>query len=168
MVRLYAAFEQIARATNPKARVGQSALARRLGQSPQTVKNWEVRGISQRGATTAQDRLGVNATWILNGTGATLAGEAGLPTPSQTVTPDPDILHEALVLIDFDQSLAGPYPPRAYARRLADLYARVAADGGRLSTARTLEFEREVEARQHGGSNVPSQAGRRSTADRQR
>lgn len=102
----------------------------------------------------------VNLDWLITGRGAKRAGEPG--QASQTVTLDPDTLHEALVLIDFDQAQAGPYPPRAYARRLAELYGRVASDGGRLSMVRTLEFEREVEARQNGESNAAHASSRRS------
>jgi hypothetical protein len=46
--------------------VGQSALARKLKESPQTVKNWESRGISEGGALNAQNVLGCNANWLLD------------------------------------------------------------------------------------------------------
>lgn len=164
MTRLYAAFADTARAANPRAKIGQSALARRLNESPQTVKNWEARGISQRGAQRAQAAFGVNATWLLNGTGPVFVMPAEVSTASQPMTLDPDTLHEALSLIVFDEERAGPYPPRAYARRLAELYGRVSADGGRLSTTHTLDFEREVESRRQGdGDEVDGRkaAGRR-------
>lgn len=62
MKRLYAAAAQL----EPSIR-GQSALARALGQSPQTLKNWENRptGVSASGASKAQQDLGVSSTWIL-------------------------------------------------------------------------------------------------------
>lgn len=45
---------------------GQSALARKLGETPQTVKNWEgTRGISEGGALKAQLMFGCNANWLL-------------------------------------------------------------------------------------------------------
>lgn len=44
---------------------GQSALARRMDESPQTVKNWETRGISEGGALKAQHLFGCNANWLL-------------------------------------------------------------------------------------------------------
>lgn len=44
---------------------GQSALARRMQESPQTVKNWESRGISEGGALKAQNLFGCNANWLL-------------------------------------------------------------------------------------------------------
>lgn len=44
---------------------GQSAVARELNESPQTVKNWESRGISVTGALKAQGLFGCDANWIL-------------------------------------------------------------------------------------------------------
>lgn len=49
--------------------VGQSNLARRLNESPQVLKNWEARGVSNRGALVAQEKLGISATWIMTGIG---------------------------------------------------------------------------------------------------
>lgn len=62
MKRLYAAAAQL----DPSIR-GQSALARALGQSPQTLKNWESRstGVSAAGANRAQQEFGISSTWIL-------------------------------------------------------------------------------------------------------
>lgn len=58
MVRLYKiAFDK-------KGVAGQSALARELNESPQTVKNWEVRGISKMGALKAQEVFGCDANWL--------------------------------------------------------------------------------------------------------
>lgn len=45
--------------------VGQSAVARALVESPQTVKNWEKRGISKGGAMKAQAVFGCNANDLL-------------------------------------------------------------------------------------------------------
>lgn len=53
---------------------GQSAVARALNESPQTVKNWETRGISKAGALKAEAALGVRATWLLTGEGDMKAG----------------------------------------------------------------------------------------------
>ena len=44
---------------------GQSALADRLNESPQTLNNWDRRGISQRGAIKAAGILGCSAQWII-------------------------------------------------------------------------------------------------------
>lgn len=48
---------------------GQSALARALNESPQTVKNWETRGVSKAGALKAEELLGIRAAWLLTGEG---------------------------------------------------------------------------------------------------
>lgn len=167
MTRLYAAFEEVARAANPKAKVGQSALARKLRTSPQRVKNWESRGISQRGAQDAQLILGVNATWILYGTGPAFVGRPTLPTVSHLSTLDPDILFEALTLMVTDEWVAGRYAPRPYSDRLAELYGRIAADGGKLSEAHNREFMSEVEARAQGdGHGTKAVPGKRGTGGR--
>ncbi|MFK3845313.1 helix-turn-helix domain-containing protein [Stenotrophomonas sp. NPDC078853] len=62
MRRLY----QAAAALSPPIS-GQSELARRVGQSPQTVNNWESRGISAAGATKVQQMLGISSTWTREG-----------------------------------------------------------------------------------------------------
>ncbi len=61
---------------------GQSALARELNESPQTVKNWESRGISKKGILKAQTTIGCAANWLENGVG------------SMQSTPHPDIQRE--------------------------------------------------------------------------
>lgn len=66
--RLYQAAKQIRDIT------GQSAVARLLNESPQTVKNWETRGVSRSGAMTAEAALGVRAAWLLTGDGEMLTG----------------------------------------------------------------------------------------------
>lgn len=59
MIKLY----KIAKDT--QGVVGQSAVARALVESPQTVKNWESRGISKGGAMKAQAVFGCNANDLL-------------------------------------------------------------------------------------------------------
>lgn len=49
---------------------GQTRLAEALNESPQTVNNWESRGISAGGALKAQRELGCDAVWVLSGEGA--------------------------------------------------------------------------------------------------
>lgn len=66
--RLYQAAKQIRDIT------GQSAVARLLNESPQTVKNWETRGVSRSGAMTAEAALGVRAAWLMTGVGEMLTG----------------------------------------------------------------------------------------------
>lgn len=65
MTRLYAAAREL------KGIRGQSDLARELNTSPQTVNNWEVRGISKRGLLHIQTTLGISASWIESGEGKT-------------------------------------------------------------------------------------------------
>lgn len=61
--RLY----QAARAL--KKTEGQSALAKLLNESAQTVNNWETRGVSKQGALKAQAAIGCSPNWILSGQG---------------------------------------------------------------------------------------------------
>jgi hypothetical protein len=68
MARLYEAAKTL------RETEGQSAVARLLNYSPQRLKNWESRGISQEGAVHAQNMVGCSANWLLHGTGAMTAG----------------------------------------------------------------------------------------------
>lgn len=59
--RLYTAAREMRDVT------GQSAVARLLDISPQAMKNWEARGVSEGGALKAQRVIGCDANWILTG-----------------------------------------------------------------------------------------------------
>ena len=60
MVRLYKFAREHKKIT------GGTELGVALGnESPQTIKNWEARGISQRGANLAQKKFGCDANWLL-------------------------------------------------------------------------------------------------------
>lgn len=48
----------------------QSAVARLLGESPQTVKNWETRGPSKNGLIQAQRMIGCSINWLESGIGS--------------------------------------------------------------------------------------------------
>lgn len=63
---------------------GQSQLARAMDASPQTVKNWETRGISQQGLIQAQRVFGCSASWLQTGKG--LAQVADLKNEKSSVT----------------------------------------------------------------------------------
>lgn len=78
MKRLYAAAAHLDTPIR-----GQSAVARALGQSPQTLKNWESRatGVSAAGANKAQQMLGISSTWILEAQPPMLIGG---PSPVST------------------------------------------------------------------------------------
>jgi hypothetical protein len=64
MARLYEAAKAL------KKTEGQSAVAKLLNESPQTLNNWESRGISRAGAIKAQDEIGCDASWVIAGKGA--------------------------------------------------------------------------------------------------
>lgn len=61
--RLYLAAKQLKKVT------GQSAVARLLNTSPQTVKNWEARGVSKGGMVDAERAIGCRSSWIETGEG---------------------------------------------------------------------------------------------------
>lgn len=42
-------------------------VARLLNESPQTVKNWESRGVSHKGAIRASAALGITSAWLMDG-----------------------------------------------------------------------------------------------------
>jgi hypothetical protein len=106
------------------------------------------------------DFFGVSKEWLATGKGPREPfnnNELGrsmtsvqLGQPSHSVTPDPEILHEALMLLEHDESQAGAYPPRLRSTRLAELYGRIAADGGRLTKDHNDDFVREIFARRKG------------------
>lgn len=70
--RLYMAAEHLCGVT------GQSAVARLLNESPQTVKNWETRGVSKAGVLSAQAIIGSNPLWLATGEGPMRADAAVL------------------------------------------------------------------------------------------
>ena len=67
--RLYLAAKEL------RAVEGQTPVAALIGaETPQTLNNWEVRGVSKEGALLAQAALGCDALWILYGRGTMTAG----------------------------------------------------------------------------------------------
>ena len=63
MERLYLAARELRKAQ------GQSELARTLNTSPQTIYNWESRGVSKQGMLLAQRIVGCSASWLETGKG---------------------------------------------------------------------------------------------------
>jgi transcriptional regulator with XRE-family HTH domain len=63
MERLYLAACEL------KGLKGQTQVALAIGVSPQTINNWESRGVSQRGLMASQAALGCNAQWVESGKG---------------------------------------------------------------------------------------------------
>jgi hypothetical protein len=68
MTRLYLAAKTLRGVDGP------SAIAKLLNVSPQTVHNWEDRGISQDGLLKAQEQVGCNAIWLRDGAGQMTPG----------------------------------------------------------------------------------------------
>ena len=66
MVRLYQAAKEL---KGIDGRGAQSEIARLLDASPQQIKNWEGRGISNRGMIDASKILGISASWLKTGQG---------------------------------------------------------------------------------------------------
>lgn len=64
MTRLYEAALKI------KGIATQSALAKAMDATPQTINNWESRGISKRGMLNAQKLIGCSADWLETGKGS--------------------------------------------------------------------------------------------------
>ena len=54
---------------------GQSAIARLLNTSPQTVKNWESRGVSKQGMIEASKLIGCSIFWLETGKGSMIGTE---------------------------------------------------------------------------------------------
>lgn len=74
MDRLYLAARII------KGIEGPAELGRLLNQSPQTITNWQSRGMSKSGMIASQAALGVSVTWLETGKGDMVPG--GLPETS--------------------------------------------------------------------------------------
>lgn len=101
--RLYQAAQSLRGIT------GQSAVARALNESPQTVKNWETRGVSKAGALKAEELLGIRAAWLLTGDGPMGAGFDKNVRPSQQgMRPYPVISHVQAGAL---KEIAVPYGP---------------------------------------------------------
>jgi len=60
MERLYAAAEK-------KGVIGQTNVAKAMDETPQTVNNWESRGVSKNGMIKAQNIFFVDANWLATG-----------------------------------------------------------------------------------------------------
>lgn len=75
--RLYAAAQALANKS------GQSNVASLLNESPQTMRNWEKRGVSSAGALSAAKILGCSAVWLSTGEGqmSALATDSSKPLP---------------------------------------------------------------------------------------
>lgn len=79
--------------TGATSRRSITEVAKLLKETPQTIKNWDVRGPSAAGILKIQRILGISATWVLYGEGPMLVGEtAPAPAfPPSSKWPFPDI-----------------------------------------------------------------------------
>lgn len=75
MERLYKAARESGRLSGE---ADQTEMARLLNVAPQNVNNWEKRGPSKEALLDAQASFGVNATWVLNGSGPMFVGGAAV------------------------------------------------------------------------------------------
>lgn len=66
MQRLYAATQELFQVNT------QTGIAHLLNTSPQVVKNWEKRGISNQGILYIQEKLNVSSNWVKTGKGEML------------------------------------------------------------------------------------------------
>jgi hypothetical protein len=93
MDRLYRAADELGKVT------GQSNVARKLNESPQTVKNWETRGISDAGAIKAEGILGCLAHWLTTGEGDMLGVNSPTATVKDSLSHQPPSMDEALLVV---------------------------------------------------------------------
>lgn len=119
---------------------GQSALAREMNTSPQRIKNWESRGISQTGANEAQAQLGINATWLLTGDGSMAVETSDPSTSSQFVRMDPETMVEAIRLVR----------ERYLVRDVELTIAHLERDGTILASAYEFQARRKEEGQPPG------------------
>lgn len=76
MERLYKAAKDLKGISSP------SNLGRAINASPQTIKNWEKRGVSKEGMLAAQRTIGCSAVWIETGSGEMRISD-GIELPTQ-------------------------------------------------------------------------------------
>lgn len=156
-VRLYEAASVL------KKTHGQSAVARLLNASPQTVKHWEKRGVSKEGAILAQKIMGVLAYWLLYGQGpmtqpeaeATPANGLGISAqlpPAYQVRP---VAISSEVLVERLADLLDSLPESAQATAQNALQAlSVAPDSAKVRAAlvRALSAADDAPGKQHSNA----------------
>jgi phage repressor protein C with HTH and peptisase S24 domain len=91
---------------------GQSEVARALNASPQTISNWEKRGISKSGMLTAQSVLGCDANWLETGEGEmitlrTHVSESQLLPVRAAGKDDPDFIQIPMVKLRLQAGMTG-------------------------------------------------------------
>jgi SOS-response transcriptional repressor LexA len=67
-----------------------TSIADLLGESPQTVKNWQTRGVSQGGQVKARELIGCDTHWLATGEGPMRANVIA-KSPQANTEPGPDL-----------------------------------------------------------------------------
>ena len=79
--------------------IGQTNVAKLLNESPQTVKNWESRGVSDAGAIKAEGVIGCRAYWLATGEGEMHERSQQPPATSPPTHPPQISLADALPVV---------------------------------------------------------------------
>lgn len=103
MKRLYEAASAL------KQLKGQTDVARALNMSPQTLNNWESRGMSKSGMIEAQAILGCSASWLATGEGQMMLGEGypGSMSVRQAEPDDPEFVQIPMVTLRLQAGVTG-------------------------------------------------------------
>lgn len=97
MAKVHQSMQRLYQAAREKNIVGQSAVARALNVSPQVVKNWESRGVSEKGARQAHAVFACDPTWLLEPSQALHTTVAEDASAVAYLAPPPDKLREELL-----------------------------------------------------------------------
>lgn len=139
-------------------RVKQAALARACKVKPPSVNDWlsgKTKEIGGGNLLRASEFLNVNAVWLSTGRGAPYpnSGEevvkgvvSVLGDESQLQRPDPATLAKADWWVGvFEAARKARYDELARWAELADVYERIASDGGNLTAEHHAEYMRRVD-----------------------
>ena len=162
--------ERLELAMKGPPKVTQAAIAKACKIAPPSVSDWmsgKTKTIAGKNLLAAARLLNVNPEWLGTGRGpmrperltshpTNVTGDqystATPTTPSRLMGLDITTLHEALTLLFQDMDQAGDFPTLlARTQRLAELYGRVEAEGGRLSAESYRRFDEEIEQRRGKG-----------------
>lgn len=119
---------------------GQAELVNRLNKDRRQVSAWKTagKGISDETAREIERVCRKPLGWMDgDSSGSAVTQKSGVVSDigalSHLATPDPDIVAEAERWVRFEEGAGRSYTAPERARRFAELYALVVADGGRLS-----------------------------------
>jgi len=153
--------------------VKQVDLANACGIKEASVSDWftgKTKSLAGGNLIRAAKLLNVNADWLGTGRGPMRLNASSVnadppknsypevTSEAQLPRLDTPTLHEAFTLLLHDEDQAGEIKPLlARTERLAELYRRVVADGGRLSAASYKQLGEEIEQRRgnkHGAEEA--------------